>query len=234
MNRAVRGALPWYFWGMKPKYAEVYDILIEQISRLNPGDKLDSEIALSKKLDVSPMTVRRALSKLSDEGRTYGIPGKGTFVSDNAPEAPSQQTPSVSFIPAGAHAELISASIAKASEENSNLLGVSRDDFVYTISRMWRSLGDVVCVETAVVNAKYFPDFLSEKLDSDLSERFDAAYGRPVEATASTLAAIMPADDLAGILGVPGPCIEQRSVESDRRGNVLQFVTRTFATDITL
>lgn len=47
---------------------------------LKPGDILDSETTLIKKYTTTKMTIRKALSLLSNEGFIYSIPGKGNFV----------------------------------------------------------------------------------------------------------------------------------------------------------
>ncbi len=47
---------------------------------LKPGDILDSETTLIKKYNTTKMTIRKALSLLSNEGFIYSIPGKGNFV----------------------------------------------------------------------------------------------------------------------------------------------------------
>lgn len=48
--------------------------------RLRPGDCLDSEAVLMDKFSTSRMTIRKALSLLSNEGYIYSVPGKGNFV----------------------------------------------------------------------------------------------------------------------------------------------------------
>ena len=55
-----------------------------KIGVLKPGDKLPSERQLSETLDVSRTSVRTALQHLSYNKIVEIIPGKGTFVLDNA------------------------------------------------------------------------------------------------------------------------------------------------------
>ena len=47
---------------------------------LLPGDQLPSEAQLCKRYDVSPMTVRRAINLLVDQGVVVAEQGRGTFV----------------------------------------------------------------------------------------------------------------------------------------------------------
>ena len=76
---------------MEPKYAKVYEALLERISGMNPGERLDSEVKLASSFKVSPMTVRRALMLLRQNGLTVGIPGRGTFVADRNQLPPNKK-----------------------------------------------------------------------------------------------------------------------------------------------
>ena len=66
----------------EPPYHQLAAILRRQISagRLRPGDRLPSEAQLCELYKVSPMTVRRAINILLDEGLATASRGRGTFV----------------------------------------------------------------------------------------------------------------------------------------------------------
>ena len=66
----------------EPVYAQLVNILRQQIATgmLRPGDQLPSESQLCKLYRVSPMTVRRAINILVDQGVISTAPGSGTFV----------------------------------------------------------------------------------------------------------------------------------------------------------
>ncbi len=66
----------------EPAYAQLVNILRQQIATgaLHPGDQLPSESQLCKLYGVSPMTVRRAINILVDQGVISTAPGSGTFV----------------------------------------------------------------------------------------------------------------------------------------------------------
>jgi DNA-binding GntR family transcriptional regulator len=66
----------------EPSYLQLVLILQEQMAsgELRPGDKLPSESQLCKFHDVSPMTVRRAINILVDQGAVSAEQGRGTFV----------------------------------------------------------------------------------------------------------------------------------------------------------
>jgi len=66
----------------EPAYAQLVRILRGQIAAgvFRPGDRLPSEAQLCERYGVSPMTVRRAVNILADQGIVVAEQGRGTFV----------------------------------------------------------------------------------------------------------------------------------------------------------
>ena len=66
----------------EPAYLQLVNILRRQIASggFRPGSRLPSEAQLKNKYGVSPMTVRRAINVLIDQGVVSTSQGKGTFV----------------------------------------------------------------------------------------------------------------------------------------------------------
>jgi len=66
----------------EPAYAQLARILREQIAagKYRPGDRLPSESQLCERYEVSPMTVRRVINILADQGVVVAEQGRGTFV----------------------------------------------------------------------------------------------------------------------------------------------------------
>jgi DNA-binding GntR family transcriptional regulator len=66
----------------EPAYLQLINILREQISKglFRAGDCLPSESQLCKTYKVSPMTVRRAINALIEQGVVSTVQGRGTFV----------------------------------------------------------------------------------------------------------------------------------------------------------
>ncbi|MCP4576207.1 MAG: GntR family transcriptional regulator [Deltaproteobacteria bacterium] len=66
----------------EPAYAQLVRMLRQQIAsgEFRKGSKLPSEADICKKFEVSPMTVRRAINVLADQGVITTVQGKGTFV----------------------------------------------------------------------------------------------------------------------------------------------------------
>ena len=66
----------------EPAYSQLANILRESMATgvLLPGDQLPSEAQLCERYDVSPMTVRRTINLLVDQGFVVAEQGRGTFV----------------------------------------------------------------------------------------------------------------------------------------------------------
>ena len=66
-----------------PKYQQVKDYVLSQIENNELGEdgRIPSESEFSKLLEVSSITVRKALTDLVNEGVIYRVRGKGSFVS---------------------------------------------------------------------------------------------------------------------------------------------------------
>ena len=66
----------------EPAYVQLADILRERIAEgeFHAGDRLPTEAELIRTYGLSPVTVRRAVKILVDEGAVTATPGRGTFV----------------------------------------------------------------------------------------------------------------------------------------------------------
>jgi len=63
-----------------PLYAQLRDILSDEIAQLAPGDRLPSEFEIVDRFSVSRATVRQAIAELESAGRVHRKRGFGTFV----------------------------------------------------------------------------------------------------------------------------------------------------------
>ena len=71
-----------------PKYLQIYEFLHGMIrrNRIDFGDKLPTEVELSKKFNVTRMTVRKAFDRLVVEEMVVRKRGKGTFLISKTPK----------------------------------------------------------------------------------------------------------------------------------------------------
>src|SRR5512133_1637646 len=66
----------------EPAYLQLANILRRQIADgvFHPGDQLPSEAQLVQRYALSPMTIRRSINLLADQGVISTAQGRGTFV----------------------------------------------------------------------------------------------------------------------------------------------------------
>src|SRR5690348_16586868 len=75
----------------KPLYSQIHDHFKSRIisGELQEGDKIPSETEIMEQFSVSRITVVNAMAGLAKEGLIYRIPGRGSFVKQNARESHS-------------------------------------------------------------------------------------------------------------------------------------------------
>jgi GntR family transcriptional regulator len=66
----------------EPAYMQLVNILRQQIAAgiYRPHNRLPAEAQLCKQYRISPLTVRRAVNVLLDQGVGHTVQGQGTFV----------------------------------------------------------------------------------------------------------------------------------------------------------
>lgn len=69
-----------------PVYQQIIDEIKEDIivGVLSPGEQLSSVRELSIGLSINPNTVQKAYIELERQGLIYSVPGKGSFVAQDA------------------------------------------------------------------------------------------------------------------------------------------------------
>ena len=80
--KAGAARLPRRLAGSRPKGAQVRAILEGLLASLPPGSELPSERELAVRFGVARMTVRSEIDRLTAEGLTYRLQGRGTFVAE--------------------------------------------------------------------------------------------------------------------------------------------------------
>ncbi len=86
-----------------PLYEQIHRTILAQLDagEYPPGKRLPSEKELEKIYHVSRITAQKAMNLLAKDGRIVRLPGKGSFVTDkaaNAPAAPAAQHPLIGLI----------------------------------------------------------------------------------------------------------------------------------------
>ena len=133
----------------EPLYFQLANILRQQIATgiLRPGDRIPSEAQLCEQYEISPMTARRALTVLLDEGLATAAPGRGTFVKPLALTAATFGLEALENLFNGQHNTLVRFLVVKttpATAHISHKLGVAVGDKVISIRRLLSNDGQPV------------------------------------------------------------------------------------------
>jgi GntR family transcriptional regulator len=124
----------------EPPYHQLASILRQQIATglLRPGDRIPSEAQLCEQYEVSPMTARRALTILLDEGLATAARGRGTFVKPPVLTTASFGLDALESLFDGERTSVhfLSVKTTPATARISRRLGVAVEDKVISIRRL--------------------------------------------------------------------------------------------------
>lgn len=127
----------------EPAYLQLASFLRQNVATgaLRPGDQLPSESQLCDRYGVSPMTVRRAINLLADQGVVVAEQGRGTFVKPVAMGAASFQLAELQTLlsdPERTNVRLLETRIVTASERIARKLAIPIGQRTIYIRRLLR------------------------------------------------------------------------------------------------
>ena len=132
----------------EPPYFQLANILRREIATgsLRPGDRLPSEVQLCERYEVSPMTARRALTILLDEGLLTAARGRGTFVKPLVLGTATFGLRALEELFNGERTSVrfLSVKTTAATQRISQRLGIPVDDKVISIRRLLSRDGEPV------------------------------------------------------------------------------------------
>lgn len=177
--------------------------LIEQ--RLAPHDRLPTERDLAEAMDVSRVTVRRALDQLERERKVYRVQGAGTFV---APPPITKTVELTSFtedmqsrgLKPGSR--VISVERGPAGGRIGAALNLSPSDPVVRITRVRTADNQPMCVERSALPATIAPNLAADMLEGSLYDLLERRYGVRIEHAQQILRAAVLDPDEAALLEV--------------------------------
>ena len=133
----------------EPAYVQLVNIIREQIAKgvYLPGDRLPSETELCKRYQVSPMTVRRSINVLLDQGIVSTIQGSRTYV--KAPDLAGvtfslEEFHNIFKDKEGTKVKILEVLIMKADETMANRLAISEGERTILIRRVLIRDGDPI------------------------------------------------------------------------------------------
>ncbi len=130
----------------EPAYSQLANILRQSMADglLRPGDQLPSEAQIVERYGVSPMTVRRAINILVDQGVVIAEQGRGTFVKPIALSAATFQLEQLENLFGGATVQVLEARIVAADERVARKLALQVGKRTIYIRRLLWNQGEPV------------------------------------------------------------------------------------------
>lgn len=191
-----------------PLYLQLKRWIENAVARgaVKAGDALPSERDLAAKVDVSRVTVRKAVQQLVRDGVLVQRHGSGTFVAPQQNRVEQSLSQLTSFTEDMARRGMavraiwLDRGIYVPSPEETMILGLSPGERVARIERL-RLTGDApLAIERATLSSLTLPD--PEAITSSLYEHLEASGNRPVRAIQRIRAANLGEDD-ARLLQIP-------------------------------
>lgn len=219
-----------------PLYYQLQRALREAISQrlLLPDDALPPERKLASELNVSRLTVRKALDGLVAEGLLVRRPGSGNFVNHTRIEQNFSRLSSFSEDMRARgrrpRSEWLHRSAGVATPEEALRLRLSPGETVYRFNRVRYADERPMCVEYATVAGHCLPSL--EAVDKSMYEALQRSGNRPVRALQRLSALLLNAEQ-ARLLEAreldAGLAVERVGFLSD--GRVVEFCRSYFRGD---
>jgi GntR family transcriptional regulator len=148
-----------------PLYIQIETLLKSKIltGALNEGDRLPSEMELSKQFGVSPLTVRQALSSLVAEGYLDRKPGRGTIIKRESEEKIvlrlSGKMDDLLSLGMKTETRVLKSGVIQGPDKAISSLRLNQGDPIFFVEkiRYWKGIPFMVVEE-------YVPEFLLETL----------------------------------------------------------------------
>jgi GntR family transcriptional regulator len=192
-----------------PRHAQISQWLRRQIDEgvFKPEEKLPSENELSRKFDVSRVTIRRALQSLESEAIIYRCQGLGSFVSDE--RAPHNMVKLTDFNEDMASAGLDASSVVKnvqateAPDWLAGVLHIETGNKVMQIDRLRLGNGEPVAFDSTWLPILYGQLLSTDDLsDSTIFRILEEKYEIPVIRGCYRMSAMNADQQLANELNV--------------------------------
>jgi GntR family transcriptional regulator len=218
------------------RYREIEQYLRALVERAGPGDPLPSEAELCERFSVSRMTVRQALSELTNDGLVERRRGQGTFVAHR----PVHRRPGVflSFTEemnrrgAQASSRLLAAGMDDPRRSEVLDLGLAPDSQVVRVVRVRLADGVPVALEDAALVPE-LRGVLDEDLGSGSLHRALAARGVVATRATGTITARLARaseTDLLDLVPQAALLVELR-ILFDQHGRVFERTETRYVAD---
>jgi GntR family transcriptional regulator len=194
----------------RPLYAQLKETILAEIAhgRLKPGDQLPTHRELGETYQMSYMTVRRAISELTNEGVINAVPGKGTYVA--APKEDADSGALISFHEDMARRGLVGftrtvdAYMTSASTALAQIMGLETGAPLVFMRRLLLAGDTPMGIAHSYLAHHLCPGLLDEPLvNSSLYATLTTRYGLRLTSGKRTAEAVSADQEQAELLGLP-------------------------------
>lgn len=224
--------------GGGPLYLQLKRFIEDAVSggRVRAGDALPSERDLAAKMDVSRVTVRKAVQHLVREGILVQRHGSGTYVAPQPNRVEQSLSQLTSFAEDMARRGMsvrsvwLDRGIYAPSPEETVTLGLSSTDTVARIARLRISGDTPLAIERAALSARILPD--PQAIGASLYAHLEKGGNRPVRAIQRIRAVSLGEGDASLLDVMPGVAslhIERTSYLAS--GRVVEFTRSIYRGD---
>lgn len=195
----------------EPAYAQLANILRRQIAdgAYRPGDQLPSEAQLCRRYGISPMTVRRSINLLSDQGIVNTAQGRGTFVKPlelGTAKFDLRELQDLFINGASADVNLLDVRIISADERTARKLELSEGDTTIYIRRLFTREEKPIFYHRAYLIFDPTRPIVEAEMDvTSLRGLFTSAENTMLKRGQLTIEATMMNEEEAKILQTPLP-----------------------------
>lgn len=198
-----------------PIYLQIQHAIAELIDSgtWRPGFKLPSENALVQALNVSRMTVNRALRELTQQHLIRRVHGRGSFVAERPRQASLIELQDIAreVLAAGGsyRAQVLTQESRAANEEQAAFLGLASGDELYLLRVVHFQDEQPMQLESRVVNPAMSPDFINQDFTQLTATAYLLQQFRPQEME-HIVEAILPSAEACQHLQISPaqPCLE--------------------------
>jgi GntR family transcriptional regulator len=221
-----------------PLYLQLKRWIEDAVARgaIKPGDALPSERDLAAKVDVSRVTVRKAVLHLVQDGVLVQRHGSGTFVAPQPHRVEQSLGQLTSFAEDMARRGLplrsvmLDRGVYDPSPEETMALGLSSGEPVARISRLRISDGTPLAIERASISADVLPD--PALVADSLYAQLDRSGNRPVRAIQRIRAAnLTEADARLLEISVGAAALHIERIGYLASGRVVEFTRSVYRGD---
>ncbi|QZY53096.1 GntR family transcriptional regulator [Leucobacter tenebrionis] len=217
-----------------PKYLQIAERIRTECGTLHEGAQLPAEQELAAAYRASPMTVRRALDLLQEQGVVTRIPGRGTFVRHgiiSKSSALTSFTEDITMRGMTPGTRVLGVDEVTPTSEVSRDLSLGRTELVLQLERLRFADDEPICLEVAHVPQRYAKALGDSALVS--LHRGLASIGLAPDSATRRVHAAIVTDRQATLLGVPpgSPTLNIIQVFFDERGRPIQRSNACFRAD---